>query len=58
MAQTQRQPVPRNDSGELDTALAFLSFAWQCVVKKADGLSEEQLRRVLVDSGISILGLV
>jgi hypothetical protein len=28
------------------------------VLKKADGLSEEQLRRVLVDSGTSILGLV
>jgi hypothetical protein len=24
---SQRQPVPRNDGGELDTALAFLSFA-------------------------------
>ena len=27
-------------------------------MKKADGLPEEQLRRVLVDSGTSILGLV
>jgi hypothetical protein len=27
MAETQREPVPRADSGELDTALAFLSFA-------------------------------
>jgi uncharacterized damage-inducible protein DinB len=50
--------VPRVDSGELDTALAFLSFARHCVLKKADGLSEEQLRRVMVDSGTSILGLV
>jgi uncharacterized protein DUF664 len=50
--------VPRVDSGELDTALAFLSFARHCALKKADGLSEEQLRRVLVDSGTSILGLV
>lgn len=58
MAETQREPVPRVDSGELDTALAFLSFARHCVLKKADGLSEEQLRRVLVDSGTSILGLV
>jgi len=46
------------DSGELDTALAFLSFARHCVLKKADGLSDEQLRRVLVDSGTSILGLI
>src|SRR5262249_19538311 len=58
MAETQREPVPRIDSGELDTALAFLSFARHCLLKKADGLSEEQLRRPLVDSGTSILGLV
>ena len=58
MAETQREFVPRVDSGELDTALAFLSFARHCVLKKADGLSDEQLRRVLVDSGTSILGLV
>jgi uncharacterized damage-inducible protein DinB len=58
MAETQREPVPRADSGELDTALAFLSFARHCVLKKAGGLSEEQLRRVLVGSGTSILGLV
>jgi hypothetical protein len=58
MAETQREPVPRVDSGELDTALAFLSFARHCVLKKADGLVDEQLRRVLVDSGTSILGLI
>ena len=27
MTETQREPVPRNDGGELDTALAFLRFA-------------------------------
>src|SRR5690242_19736760 len=58
MAETQREPVPRVDSGELDTALAFLSFARHCVLKKADGLADEQLRRVLVDSGTYILGLI
>ena len=58
MAETQREPVPRVDSGELEVALAFLSFARHCVLKKASGLSEEQLRRVLVPSGTSILGLV
>jgi hypothetical protein len=58
MAETQRRPVPRNDGGELDTALAFLSFARECVVKKTDGLTEEQLRRVLVGSGTTLLGLV
>ena len=58
MTETQRESVPRVDTGELDTALAFLSFARHCVLKKADGLSEEQLRRPMVDSGTSILGLV
>ena len=58
MAETQREPVPRVDSGELDTALAFLSFARHCVLKKADGLSDEQLRRVMTGSGTSILGLI
>ena len=58
MAETQRRPVPRNDDGELDTALAFLSFARECVVKKTEGLTEEQLRRVLVESGTTLLGLV
>jgi len=58
MAQTQRRPVPRNDSGELDTALAFLNFNRECVLKKADGLDDEQLRRVLVGSGTNLLGLI
>src|SRR4029079_18838275 len=58
MTETQREPVPRVDSGELDMAMAFLSFARHCVLKKADGLSDAQLRRVLVDRGTSILGLV
>jgi hypothetical protein len=56
--ETQRQPVPRRDGGELDTATAFLSFARECVLKKTDGLTEEQLRRVLVGSGTTLLGLV
>jgi hypothetical protein len=58
MTETQREPVPRNDGGELDTALAFLTFARACVIKKLDGLDEEQVRRVLVPSGTSLLGLV
>jgi Protein of unknown function (DUF664) len=58
MAETQREPVLRVDSAELDVALAFLSFARHCVLKKAGGLSDEQLRRVLTGSGTSVLGLV
>jgi uncharacterized damage-inducible protein DinB len=58
MAETQRRPVPRNDSGELDTALAFLNFNRESVLKKADGLDDEQLRRVLVGTGTNLLGLI
>jgi uncharacterized damage-inducible protein DinB len=50
--------VPRIDTSEMDTALAFLDFARECVVKKLDGLDDEQVRRVLVPSGTSLLGLV
>jgi uncharacterized damage-inducible protein DinB len=56
--ETQRQPVPRNDGGEADTALAFLTFARACVIKKTEGLTEEQLRRAMVPTGTSLLGLV
>jgi hypothetical protein len=56
--ETQRQPVPRNDGGELDTALAFLTFARECVLKKTDGLTDEQLGRRLVPSGTTLLWLV
>ena len=58
MTETQREPVPRNDGGERDTALAFLQFARSCVLKKTEGLGEEQLRRAVVPSGTSLLGLV
>jgi uncharacterized damage-inducible protein DinB len=58
MPETQRQPVPRNDAGETDTAIAFLAFARNCVIKKTASLSEEQLRRVMVDTGTSLLGVV
>lgn len=50
--------MPRNDDGELDTALAFLTFARESVLIKTEGLSDEQLRRVLVDTGTTLLGLV
>ncbi|HEX4700252.1 MAG TPA: DinB family protein [Actinomycetes bacterium] len=58
MTETQREFVPREDGGELDTALAFLRFARHCVLKKTGGLEEDQLRRALVPSGTSLLGLV
>src|SRR5437764_9831744 len=56
--ESQRERVPLNDGGELDTALAFLSFARACVLKKVAGLDEGQLRRRLVVSETTLLGLV
>lgn len=56
--ETQREPVPRVDTGELDVAHAFLTFQRHCVLKKAEGLTEEQLRRRLVASDTTILGLI
>ncbi|MEO8829024.1 DinB family protein [Lapillicoccus sp.] len=58
MTETQRQSVPGNDDDELDTALAFLNFARQSLVKKLDDLNEDQVRKVLVPKGTSLLGLV
>jgi len=58
MLETQRERVPLDDGGELDTTQAFLSFARACVLKKVDGLDEEQLRRRLVVSDTTLLGLV
>src|SRR5687768_5313692 len=58
MSEIQREPVPRVDTGELDVAHAFLKFQRHCVLKKAEGLTDEELRRPLVASGTSILGLV
>jgi hypothetical protein len=58
VTETQRESVLRTDGGELHTALAFLAFARHCLLKKVDGLDEEQSRRVLVDSGTSLLGLI
>jgi len=58
MTETQREPVPRTTGSEKEIALSFLRFARHCLVKKTQGLDEEQLRRVLVPSGTSLLGLV
>jgi hypothetical protein len=58
MLESQRERVPTNDDGELDTALAFLHFQRACVFKKIEGLDDEQLRRRLVVSDTTLLGLV
>jgi uncharacterized damage-inducible protein DinB len=58
MLETQREAVPRTDESELATSLAFLDFVRGCVLKKVEGLDEEQLRRRLVVSDTTLLGLV
>jgi uncharacterized damage-inducible protein DinB len=58
MTETQREPTPRVDTGELDTALAFLRFQRHCLIKKLDGLDEEQARRAVVPTGTSLVGLI
>ncbi|WP_435769345.1 DinB family protein [Nocardioides sp. SYSU DS0651] len=56
--ETLRQPVPRVDDGERATSLAFLAFARACVMKKVEGLGDDQLRRRHVVSDTTLIGLV
>lgn len=58
MTESQRRPSPRNDGGELDTALAFLSFARESLLKKLDGVDERQARATLLPTRTTLLGLV
>ena len=58
MTESQRRPVPRADESETATALAFLAFARESLLKKLDGLDEEQVRRRLVGTDTTLLGLV
>ncbi len=58
MTESQREQVPRDDSGEAATALSFLAFARSCLLKKLEGLDEEQVRRRLVATDTTLLGLV
>ena len=45
-------------AGERETLLAFLDYLREAVLIKASGLDDEALRRSLVPSGTSVLGLV
>lgn len=58
MTESQRQYVPRPDADEVGTALAFLDFGRECVIKKLDGLDEVQARHSPVTTGTSLLWLV
>ncbi len=58
MTESQRQHAPTDDAGELHTAVAFLRFARECVIKKLDGLTEEQARLSLVPTETTLMGLI
>jgi len=54
---TDNKP-PRFDSSEPETLVVFLNYLRESVVRKLEDLSELDARRVLVDSGTSLLSLV
>jgi len=49
-------PVP--EGGVKETLLGFLDYLRESMVRKVEGLSEEQARRAPVASGTSLLGLL
>jgi uncharacterized damage-inducible protein DinB len=52
----RRTPFPNSD--ERTTLVAFLDYLRESVVRKTEGLDDEAVRRVLVPSGTTLLGLV
>ena len=58
MTETQRREVPRLVGDELTTAVSFLDFQRKAVLRKCDGLADDQLRWVGVPTGTNLLGLV
>jgi uncharacterized damage-inducible protein DinB len=59
---TFRTPVDRQDppgvAGEREALLAWLDFHRATLLLKLDGLDDEQLRRSVAPSGLTLLGLV
>ncbi|MFO7167338.1 MAG: DinB family protein [Chloroflexota bacterium] len=55
---TDPRPDPPLVASERDMLDAFLEFHQQTLLMKIDGLSEEELRRSFVPSGLTLLGLV
>lgn len=49
-------PFPNSD--ERTTLVAFLGYLRDSIVRKAEGVDDEMVRRPMVDSGTSLLGLV
>jgi uncharacterized damage-inducible protein DinB len=52
------RPGPPDAGEEKETLEGFLDFHRATLLKKVDGLDDEQLRRSMTPSGLSLLGLV
>jgi uncharacterized damage-inducible protein DinB len=52
------RPTPFALADEKQTLRQFLDYLRECVIAKAEGLDDEAVRRPLVPSGTSLLGLV
>jgi uncharacterized damage-inducible protein DinB len=51
-------PPPRESTDERTMLVAFLDYLRDRMIAKLDGLDDEQVRRPMVPSGTSLLGLV
>jgi uncharacterized damage-inducible protein DinB len=52
------RPIPPLEAGEKDLLVAWLDFHRSTLLMKDDGVTDEDLRRAMVPSGTSLLGLV
>ena len=52
------RPEPPHVAGEAETVSGFLDFQRATLLWKLEGLDDEQLRRAMVPSGTSLLGIV
>ena len=52
------RPEPPDVAGEAETLSGFLDFQRATLLWKLEGLGDEQLRRAMVPSGTSLLGMV
>ena len=55
---TDNRPEPPSTGGEREMLAGFLDFQRATLLWKLEGLDDEQLRRAMVPSGTSLLGLV
>ena len=55
-ASVRSDPPPQGD--ELDTLAGFLDFLREAVLLKAGGLDDDDVRRPMTKSGVSLLGIV